>query len=188
MLARSKKHKNIHVHFWSTLSWTTSWCLISLPVVLPCRMAASLRLPLSGWTRIDQAQCSSMAFRSNAPLGPVAMFTPTWLPLRSPPIAAWIVPMNSIRASHALDLALEIGFWLQGRGGGFSKSMLSQYGQEKYDQHNDDLSSPHLKCALTSNQSSLWAWTHFVPPEVPWPHFPKQAVLPLPWLHLLRWA
>ena len=53
--ARSKKHKNIHVHVWSTSWWITSWWLSSLPIFLTRRMAASSRLPLLGWTRIDSA-------------------------------------------------------------------------------------------------------------------------------------
>jgi len=89
-------YKNIHIHFWSKPWLITSWCPDSLPIVLPCWMAAFWRLHFSGWTRIDSAQCSLMAFRSTAHLGPVATSTPVRILLRSPPIAAWIAPLNFI--------------------------------------------------------------------------------------------
>ena len=120
---------NIHLHFWSTSWLITSWCLNSLPIVLPCRMATSSRLYLSGWTTIDSAQYSLMAFRSAAHLGPVATSTPARILLRIPPIAAWIAPLNSIRASHALDLASEIGFG-RGRGGIFEIDALWSWPEE----------------------------------------------------------
>jgi len=140
------KHKNIQIHFWSKPWLITSCCPNSLPIVLPCRMAVFWRLHLSGWTRIDSAQCSLMAFRSAAHLGQVALF-------RSPPIAAWIAPLNSIRASHALP-GSRFGDWhLVVAEGGFSKSMLSEYGHEKYDQYSNDLLSSPFKLCLYSRKN-----------------------------------
>ena len=106
-----------------------SWCLISLTFVLPCPMAVFSRWPLSGWQMIGLAQCSSMAFRSVTSLGPVAMFTPTRLPLRSLSIAAWIVHLSSICASHAPDVILVIGFWVPMREG-FKIDALSVWSGE----------------------------------------------------------
>ncbi len=95
------------------MSWrTTSWLLIFLPIVLPCPTAVFSRLLLPGWKTIGLGQCSSMAFRSVAPLGPVATCTPMRLLLRSLSIAAWTAHLNSIRASHALDVILVIGVWV----------------------------------------------------------------------------
>jgi hypothetical protein len=85
-LDSSKKLKNLLIYFWSTSWQTTSWLLLFLPIVLPCPMAMFSWLLLSGWKMIGLAKCSSMAFRSVAPLGPVATFTPTRLPLRSFPL------------------------------------------------------------------------------------------------------
>jgi hypothetical protein len=91
MLDSSKKLKNLHIYFWSTLRRTTSWLLLFLPIVLPCPTAVFSRLLLLGWKTIGLAQCSSMTFRSVAPLGPVATFTPMQLLLRSLSIDTRIV-------------------------------------------------------------------------------------------------
>ena len=62
------------------------------PSVLSFLTATPSRQPLLAWTRIDSLRCLPTMFRSFAPLGLIAKFTPVPVPLIHPSIGACIAP------------------------------------------------------------------------------------------------
>ena len=79
------------------------------PSVLSFLTATPSRQPLLAWTRIDSLRCLPTMFRSFAPLGLIAKFTPVPVPSIHQSIGARILPKNSILALPALVCNLQIG-------------------------------------------------------------------------------